>query len=259
MGFNCVLIGAGNLATHLGEELKSKGFQIVQVYSRTEESVKTLANKLETAYTTFTNEVTGKADIYFIVLKDSVIEEVLPLINFQNKLVVHCSGTLHLSVLKSYSENYGVLYPLQTFSKKRNVIFSEIPVFIEANSEKNLSIINSIATKLSSEVKVTNSEERRILHVAAVLACNFVNHCYALSEILLEKKGFTFDILQPLIKETADKIRSMSPKKAQTGPAIRFDETIINKHIELLSDNTELANLYKTISKSIFNLYQKPE
>lgn len=259
MRLNCVLIGAGNLAVHLGAELHRKGFQVVQVYSRTEESAKYLANKLGSAFTFLPEEIISDAGVYFIALKDSAVGEVLPKINFQNKLLVHCSGSLPLEVLKSYSLNYGVLYPLQTFSKNRGVDFSEIPVFVEANTESNLRAVLEIAVALSSNVKVATSEERLSLHLAAVFACNFVNHFYSLADLILAKNGFSFDILKPLILETAGKIRNIPPKQAQTGPAVRFDQSIIDKHLESLAGTPELAHLYKTISKSIFDLHKKKE
>ena len=259
MGLKCVLLGAGNLATNLGFELKRKGYKIIQVYSHTAQSAEMLANKLETACTTLPESITRDTDVYFVVLKDSVVEEILAAIDFDNKPLIHCSGSLSLSVLKKFSENTGVLYPLQTFSKNREVNFFEIPLFIEGSSESNLLLVKSIASDLSGDVKVANSEERLIIHIAAVFANNFVNHCYTISELILNKYGFRFEILKPLIRETADKVRSLSPVKAQTGPAIRFDDTIIGRHLAVLSEDPELADLYKRISESIFKFYQKQD
>jgi predicted short-subunit dehydrogenase-like oxidoreductase (DUF2520 family) len=255
----CVIIGAGNLASQLGVELFRNGVRIDQVYSRTESSAKSLAEKTEAGYTSRTEEIIGDADVYFIVLKDSAFSEVLPKIAFGDKLVIHCSGSLPIEVLESYSANFAVLYPLQTFSKNRAVNFSEIPVFIEANNERNLQVISRIAQKLSNIVKIATSEERLHLHIAAVFACNFANHMYSVAESILEKNGISFEVLKPLINETTKKISTMTPFNAQTGPAVRFDQNIISKHLEVLGNDTTLADLYKTISKSIFELHQKQE
>ena len=176
MSLNFCFIGAGNLATHLSKAFQNKGFRISQVYSRTGLSAKGLANNLSTNYVISTEEIDKNADIYFVALKDSAVDEVLSQINFNNKLIVHCSGSLPLSAIEKYSENFGVLYPLQTFSKKREVDFSEIPVFIEANSAKNEKLLCDIASQISGSVFVFNSDKRKTLHISAVFACNFVNH-----------------------------------------------------------------------------------
>ncbi len=257
MSLSYVLIGAGNLATCLGTELNRKGFEIRQVYSRTRQSAKRLASKLNTSWTNNPGQVTGDCDFYTVALKDDAVSEVLSSIDFGNRLLIHCSGSLPLSVLEEFSTNAGVVYPLQTFSKNRTVNFSEIPLFIEANSENNLERVRRIARQLSGKVIEANSEERKILHIAAVFSCNFVNHLYVLSESLLKDSGFDFEILKPLIKETTDKIQDFSPAEVQTGPAVRYDRSVIDKHLEALSGNKELAGLYKSISESIFAFHQK--
>jgi len=250
-------IGAGNLATHLAKALHGSGFTILQVYSRTESSAKMLATQINAGYTAVSSEITDKADIYFVALKDSAITGVLSGIDFQNKLLVHTSGSVPLSALASYSNNIGVLYPLQTFSKNRAVDFADIPVFIEANSASNEKILNDITVKISSKVSVLNSEKRKSLHIAAVFACNFVNHLYNLAAGYLEMQDISYEVLIPLIKETAKKVQEMPPELAQTGPAVRFDKNIINDHLESLQQHPELKALYNSISRSIFEHHQK--
>ncbi len=257
MGLNFCFIGAGNLATHISLTLQKSGFSILQVYSRTEKYANNLAEKLQCEFTVSVENITLSADIYVVALKDSAFEEVLPKINLKNKLVVHTSGSLPLSVLKNYSENFGVLYPLQTFSKERNIDFRKIPVFIEANSTENENVLLNIARKISDSVSVLSSEKRKSLHLAAVFACNFVNHFYTISSEILKTKEIPFEVLKPLIMETALKVQEMVPEKAQTGPAVRFDENIIAKHIEELKDLNDYAELYNSISKSIFTHHQK--
>jgi predicted short-subunit dehydrogenase-like oxidoreductase (DUF2520 family) len=257
MSLNFCLIGAGNLATQLSKAFKSKGFTITQVYSRTEKSAKYLANSLTADYTISAHEIDKNADIYFVALKDQIVDEVLSKIDFENKLVVHCSGSLSLSSLERYSENIGVFYPLQTFSKSRDIDFGEIPICIESNSNKNEKLLLQIAGELSDSVFVMNSEERKLLHVSAVFACNFVNHFYTIAADILKSKNIPFEVLKPLILETAKKIQELEPEKAQTGPAVRFDENTMNSHLNKLKEFGEYQQLYKLISKSIFDRYNK--
>lgn len=257
MSLNFCFIGAGNLATNLAVALNKKAGNVLQVYSRTKESAQTLADKLNCSYTNSIHEIKTDVDIYFVALKDSAVYEVLAEINFQNKLVVHCSGSLPLSVLDEFSENTGVFYPLQTFSKSRTVDFSEIPVFIEAGLPENRNKLFEIAKEITDSVFDLESERRKSLHIAAVFACNFTNHFYALAADYLESKNISFDVLKPLVAETANKVQEMHPKQAQTGPAIRYDENIISKHLHDLEQYPELKELYSSISKSIFEHHQK--
>lgn len=257
MSLKLCFIGAGNLATNLAGVLQSKVGPVIQVYSRTEESAAILAQKLHTGFTSRITDITHDADIYFIALKDSAVSEVLSQFDFKNKLLVHCSGSLPMSVLNDYSKNTGVFYPLQTFSKNRAADFSEIPVFIEANTMQNEQILLEIAEKISNKVSVLESSKRKSLHVAAVFACNFVNHFYTLAADYLNAQEISFEVLHPLIEETARKAQEMEPVKAQTGPAVRFDRNIIEEHLKMLEAFPEMQELYNSISKSIFERHQK--
>lgn len=256
MSHRIVFLGAGNLATRLAAELKKNDYSVVQVYSRSEKSASLLAQKLETQFTTNPNEIFPDADVYFVALKDSAFEKVLPLVTFNNKLVVHCSGSMALSSLEKYSENIGVFYPLQTFSKNREVNFSEIPVFIEANRPENENELLEIAGKISERIMVMGSAKRMYLHVSAVFACNFVNHFYAIASEVLQSKEIPFDVLHPLILETAVKVQEMEPELAQTGPAVRYDDNIISAHLEALTTFPEFRKIYEGISESIFKFHQ---
>lgn len=257
MGFNFVFIGAGNLATQLSKALQNKGNRILQVYSRSEKSAKDLADSLSSNYTTSMQEINRNADIYFVAIKDLAVEGVLSQIKFNNKFLVHCSGSLPISVLEKYSENIGVFYPLQTFTKTRNVDFNEIPIFVEAASTENEAILKKIAYEISDKVSVVDSEKRKIMHISAVFACNFVNYFYTVAADILKSNGIPFDVLKPLIHETAKKVQELEPEKAQTGPAVRFDENIINEHLRELNSFTAYQQLYKLISKSIFDHYNQ--
>ena len=257
MSLKFCFIGAGNLATQLSIAFRDAGFEIIQVFSQTEVSAKALADKLNSQCTTQKSALVKDADVYFIALKDSVLQEVLSGIDFNPKFVVHCSGSMPISVLDKYATNYGVMYPLQTFSKERKVDFSKIPVFIEANNPETERLLLQIGKQISERVSVLTSDKRKSLHIAAVFACNFVNHFYALAAEYLENQDIPFDVLYPLIEETAQKAREMPPKKAQTGPAVRFDENIINDHLNSLNAYPELKELYNSISKRIFDFHQK--
>ncbi|HYQ57444.1 MAG TPA: DUF2520 domain-containing protein [Draconibacterium sp.] len=257
--YKICFIGAGNVATHLSIELKKRGHEIIQVYSRTENSAKQLADRLQSCYTNYIEKITEDADIYFVALKDTAVNQVLNQIKFGSKLLVHCSGSLPMNLLNIYAKNYGVFYPLQTFSKNRSVHFKVIPIFVESNSEQNLQVLKDLAHTISESVTVLDSEKRKSLHIAAVFACNFANHCYAMAAKFLESKDLSFEILRPLILETAQKMQEMHPKAAQTGPAIRFDENIINTHLNELKEMPDLQELYNSISKSIFEHHQQKE
>lgn len=247
------LIGAGNLATQLGLALKEKGHKFLQVYSRTSLSAEALAGKLVAKPVTNPEDIEDKADIYICAIKDDAIQNVLSGINFGKGILVHTAGSIPMDILSNYASCYGVIYPLQTFSKNRKANFSEIPVFVEANTPECLKIITELASGLSDNVKHLDSEKRKQLHLAAVFACNFVNHLYAISGELLNEQELGFELLLPLIDETAKKVHEISPALAQTGPAKRFDKSVIDKHMSLLKDHPEWMELYDKLSRDIYN------
>ena len=250
------LIGAGNLATQLGLTLSEKGHQVVQVWSRTEKSAAALASKLNCPYTTEISLISSNTDIYIIAVIDTAIESVLAKRIWDNTLVVHTSGSTPMSILAPHSTNFGVFYPFQTFTIPKRVEFDHIPVCIEANSSENLDLLKELAQSISQDIKLFDSGQRQQIHLAAVFACNFVNHFYAIGEELLREKGIDFEILKPLILETASKAVVQSPVTSQTGPAIRNDKITMDKHIALLSNYPDLKNLYKQISDRIIQSYK---
>ena len=248
-----VFIGAGNLATNLAKALYYKGFRIVQVYSRTEESARALAEQVEAGYTTDLQEISKEARLYIVSLKDAAFVELLPQITEgkQDALLVHTAGSIPMSVWEKYAERYGVFYPMQTFSKQREVNFREIPFFVEAKRPEDVELLKAIAATLSDNVYEITSEQRKSLHLAAVFICNFTNHMYALAAELLKKYQLPFEVMLPLIDETARKVHELEPRLAQTGPAIRYDENVINNHLQMLSDEPGMQELYRLISESI--------
>ena len=251
-----VLIGAGNVATHLGLALHAKGCEIVQVYSRTEVSASELAERLHVPYTVSLEEVTVDADLYIVAIKDAVLQEVISTLvkGREDALFVHTAGSIPMDVWKTSARRYGVLYPMQTFSKLRMVDFLSVSFFVEASGCEELALLKELAGLLSPKVYEATSEQRRYLHLSAVFACNFTNHMYALSASLLEKQGLPFDAMLPLIDETARKIHELPPAQAQTGPAIRRDQNVMDKHLAMLSEEPVMREIYEKISKNIQEL-----
>ncbi len=246
-----VLIGAGNLATQLGIALQKKGFNLIQVYSRTHESASALGHQLNTAYTHMISEIRPDASVYIFAIKDDALPGLLKEMPPLRGLCAHTAGSIPMDVLAGYAPRRGVLYPLQTFSKNKNVDFDHIPIFIEANNEGDENLLYQLAETLSDQVSVLSSEKRKYLHLAAVFACNFSNHMYALASDILKEQQLDWKFLLPLIFETAAKIETMNPDQAQTGPAVRYDQNVIDNHLKLLAGDADKQELYRLISHSI--------
>lgn len=248
-----VLIGAGNVATHLGVALQKAGHEVAQVYSRTEASASALAGRLNVPYIIDLSQLCEEADLYIVSVKDDVLSSLLPIVvkGKEKALFVHTAGSMPMNVWEGIAPRHGVLYPMQTFSKQREMDFSTVSFFVEANGKADLEMLKELASSLGAKVYEANSEQRMSLHVAAVFACNFANHMYALSASLLNKYGMPFESMLPLIDETARKVHQLEPKEAQTGPAVRRDATVMNKHLELLAEEPQLRDLYEIISKNI--------
>lgn len=256
-----VLIGAGNLATNLGKALLDAGNDILQVYSRTMGSASSLATVVGGAPVTDIENVTKDADVYIISVKDSAIAEIVPLLckDRGEKIFLHTSGSVSLDVFKGMALHYGVLYPMQTFSKTKLLSFRDIPCFIEGNDNYTFETSQHLAESISQRVYILSSEARKHLHLAAVFACNFVNHCYEISSEILAKHNIPFDVMLPLIDETAKKVHQMSPDDAQTGPAVRYDQNVIRMQSEMLRENPIFKQIYECMSLSIHHVAQKKE
>lgn len=248
-----VFIGAGNLATNLAVALNRNGIPIAQVYSRTEDSAIALAGKVYCPYTTDIESIITGACIYICAISDNALIELIPRLTNgrESSLWVHTAGSLPMEVWGNL-ENYGVFYPLQTFSKNREVDFSKIPFFIEANNEKHTGMLIKLAKVLSDKVYGISSAQRMKLHLAAVFACNFTNYMYTVAADIVSEEKLPFEILLPLIDETASKVHELSPEQAQTGPAVRFDRNIIGKHLDILKEYPDIQRLYELLSTSIY-------
>lgn len=253
-----VMIGAGNLATNLGKALLDSGNDILQVYSRTLRSASVLAGLLGGSPVTDFGSISNDADVYIVSVRDNVIADIVPKLcrGREEKVFLHTAGSVPMSLFEGMALHFGVLYPMQTFSKSKLLNFNEIPCFVEGNDDFAFETVNSLAGSISSKIYLLNSEARKHLHLAAVFACNFVNHCYSISSDILAKHDIPFDVMLPLIDETARKVHVMSPKEAQTGPAIRYDQNVIRMQSDMLRNNPLIKQIYEYMSVSIHHTYK---
>jgi len=256
---NIVILGSGNVATHLGRAFKMAGQDVTQVWSRDITHASALADTLAAEPIDNMFDLDRSADLFIIAVKDEAIRELALELKLADQLLVHTSGSTGLSALDGASTKVGVFYPLQTFSKIKSVDFRQIPIIIEANAPEVLTSIRAVADRLSEKVIELNSEQRKTLHVAAVFACNFTNHLFGLAQELLEEKGLDYELLKPLIEETLSKIEMNDPVSVQTGPAIREDQATIQAHLEVLKPNPALSELYTKLSQSIVNLHKRSQ
>lgn len=251
---NVSIIGSGNVATHLAKALKKANVQVLNIWSHRFENARVLADivraKTVSEISEITNESVIKSDIILIAVKDDAIAEVSSQLGNYNGLIAHTSGAIAMDVLANH-QNYGIFYPLQTFSKHTALDFNNIPLCIEANNTSNLNQLKQLASLISKNVYEVNSEQRKILHLAAVFACNFPNYLYGIAQQLLAQNRLDFNIIKPLIAETANKVQTTLPTEVQTGPAIRNDEQTLAKHEGLLQQHPEWLNIYKLLSEQI--------
>jgi len=248
-----VFIGAGGLAWSVGSALSNAGVSVCQIISPSSSSGQQLASKLQCPYESAIIHIDQKADIYFIAVPDSVIPRVaeeLALYLPQRATIIHSSGSVSLSVLKKY-DNAAVFYPFQTLTRGRVVDLSVVPIFVEATNKQTLKVISSVASAVTNQVYSITSEQRLMIHLAGVIGNNFTNFLIGQSADILSRQGFSMEILKPLIVETVNKAFELSPEKAQTGPAVRNDIAILEKHQEILQSLPPLQRLYALFSELI--------
>jgi predicted short-subunit dehydrogenase-like oxidoreductase (DUF2520 family) len=230
-----VLIGRGRVATNLLPALQKAGHEVVSVNSRTLEELPT------------------KADVYIISVKDSALQEVARQATKgrESQLFVHTAGSMPMNIFSGLTTHYGVLYPMQTFSKERLVDFNDISLFLETTDDVSMERLKMLAETLTPHVYELDSAGRKHLHLAAVFACNFVNHCYALSAEVLAAKGLPFSVMLPLVDETAQKVHELAPREAQTGPAVRGDQNVMQMQASMLEGKPEVKAIYEALSNDI--------
>jgi len=246
-----VIIGSGNVATVFGKKFKTAGHEILQVASRNASAASALAYQLDTVSTNYPSVINSNADIYLIAVSDDAIDDIAKDLKLPGKVVAHTAASVSMDVLKPITNHYGVFYPLQSLRKEMQQ-FPEIPIFWEGNDDIAKKKLETLAHSIANEKVTEAGDDARLkLHVAAVIVSNFTNHLYSLAEEYCKKEGIDFKQLLPLIEETAARIKSISPSKAQTGPAIRHDDETIQKHLALLNDHPDLKKIYQLLSDSI--------
>ncbi|MBE7442212.1 MAG: DUF2520 domain-containing protein [Flavobacteriales bacterium] len=251
---NISFIGSGNVASHLAIALFRNNFSIKQVFSKSFKNANSLAKKVNAQPIESMSQLSNNADLYIIAVPDDAIENIINQFPFKDKLLVHTSGSVNLeSFSKKQFQHFGIFYPLQTFSKKIAVDFKHIPFCLEANTSANLKVIEKITKQLSDKVYHVNSEQRKSLHLAAVFACNFSNNMYQIAFDICQQNQLNFDILKPLIVETANKIVNQTPLEAQTGPAKRNDVKTIEKHLALLDNQKKYQEIYRLVTENILS------
>jgi predicted short-subunit dehydrogenase-like oxidoreductase (DUF2520 family) len=243
------VIGSGNVAHHLLKAFgASSEVEVVQVFARNKTSVETTKPNIEVIEDW---SLLKNVDVIIIAVSDDAVANVSEQIPLNHQLVVHTSGSVALNALNDKNRR-GVFYPLQTFSKAKAIDFRSVPICIEAEKQEDYHTLVTLAKSISDYNYAVNSQQRQALHVAAVFVCNFTNHLYQIGSEICNENKLPFDILKPLIQETAQKIISLSPEAAQTGPAKRKDTQTINKHLAFLTDENQ-KEIYKLLTKSIID------
>lgn len=248
------LVGAGNVAIHLGLALKHAGFMVESVINRSPERGKVLAKKLGAQYLADFSAL-NNPDLIILAVSDDAIPLIAAQLAGCSFPVVHTSGTVSKDALHLTGVDYGVFYPFQTFSVNNAVDFSKVPICIDSSNPAFTGRIERLAHTLSHTVCRIDDQKRRMLHLAGVFASNFSNYLYAIAEDILAKNDIPFELLLPLIQETAVKVQTIAPLEAQTGPAKRGDISTIKKHLQLLENEHDLLALYKSFTDNILKTY----
>lgn len=251
-----VIVGAGNVGYHLGLRLHRAGFLIKQIFSRTVKHGKSLADVVGCSYVTNLREIVPDAEVYLLCVTDDAMRSVVDDLKIHNKIVLHTAGSVSRKISDRIDIHQGVLYPLQSFNRNADVTWEDVPVFIDGDSDATISIATQIAKALSSNVQLANDEQRMAIHIAAVFANNFSNHCMAIGQRLLEEHGYNFSVLKPLIETTFNRLKSTKPFDVQTGPAIRNDATTVEKHLQTLKEFPDWKRLYDLLSNDIIALHK---
>jgi len=245
------IIGAGNVATYCAIAFRSKGYNIVQIYSPHILLANALAERVQAAPCASLEEISPDSDFYIIAISDDALKSFAEKFRVKDKIVLHTSGFHEIDVLKNVSSRHGVLYPLQTLNKNSPMPEPRFPICIEASDNDTLQKIKLLAQSIDGDVHIVSSQRRKVLHVAAVFANNFGNYMFSLAEKILQKEKISFGLLRPLIRSTAENVMHRSPSEVQTGPAKRGDEEILKAHLEILKDDPELKSIYELISSGI--------
>lgn len=251
-----VLVGAGNIAWHLGQRIRACGYTISCVYSRSKAGAAELGALLNSPFTTVLGEVPTDAALYLLLVPDSKIGEVAASLQQHlspSALVMHSSGATPAEVLAPYFEHHGVFYPLQTFSRQRALDFTEVPLCLYTAQERDYHKVALIAKTLVKNVYAVGDQQRAQLHLAAVFVNNFTNYLQYIGQEIAQENQLPGTLLQPLLRETIAKLDDLPPALAQTGPAIRNDAPTMERHLAMLENHPHWAALYRQLSQGISN------
>lgn len=254
---NVIFIGSGNVASHLAQAVANAGLHILGFYSRNKETAQQLADKHQTSWGGIEEIEAKDADFIIISVPDHAIEKVIANIPNTKALIVHTSGSIDMDILKIKADRIGVFYPLQTFSKTKNLDYSNIPIMLEAQQAADLELLEKLAHSITKKVYKIDSAQRKKIHIAAIFSSNFTNYLYHIAADLLSKDDIPFEVIQPLIAETVDKLKELHPYDAQTGPAARNDQETIENHLQDLKDIPEYYEIYKLMSHHIIKSRKK--
>lgn len=244
-----VIIGSGNVAYHLAKAFVLNNIPVAQIFGRNEVELQKISSELNIPFST---EKLSGATLYIICVNDNSVDEVSKLITKKDCLVAHTSGSLPKETLAGEYRKSS-FYPLQTFSKTKDLDYRKIPFFIEAENDDDEKTLTDLALKISENVMKSTHEKRKYIHLTAVFSCNFVNHLFSKAKEISDSQQIPFDYFLPLIDETVHKIHEIDPKSAQTGPAVRNDKRVLEIHEQILKD--ESLEIYKTLNLSIKKMY----
>ncbi len=250
------IIGGGCVGSFFAKEFYKHGFEIVEIISRRKEVATAIAKEVNAkARCDNFSDFNKTADLYVLSVKDEVIMELRKNFILDKQIIVHTSGSIPIDVFSKTSNNYGILYPLQTISKNRELDIKSIPFFVDANNNTTLLKLENFAKTFSSNVKKIESTKLPRIHAAAVFASNFNNYLLKIAEDILAEDDVSIDVLKPLVEETINKAFDMGPADSQTGPAKRGDCNVTDKHKELLK-NADWEKVYTLLSDLIREEYK---
>lgn len=245
------IVGSGNVAWHLAQAFWAGGIRIINIIARSAQSGGELAHLVGAKPIKLVSEVTEDPDMFLCCISDDALGEVAELLKNKKSIIAHTSGSVSIDIYKRTHQDYGVFYPLQTFTRNNEMQYSGIPFLLEGSSPEIENLIATLANRISGRWEIVNSSKRRSVHIAAVFACNFSNHLARIAHEILKEEKMDFDILRPLLKETSKKLQSLDPENSQTGPAFREDISIIESHLHELKNKPEEAEIYKLLTESI--------
>jgi predicted short-subunit dehydrogenase-like oxidoreductase (DUF2520 family) len=254
---NIVIIGSGNVSYHLVNAFSRIGVNVLQILARNENTAKNLSETFKIPYIIQASKLNKEADLYILSVNDDNIRSSAMGLGLDNQILVHTSGFAPIGILEGASAFTGVIWPLQTLTSGIEVDYSHMPFFIEGKTNEVTEKLTHLVRQVSDKVLVTDSPTRQKIHLAAVIASNFANHLYAISASILDKYDIPFDVLAPLIIETANKAGRQHPMSSQTGPAVRNDLHVIAKHLEMLGDDPASRAIYRMITENIIHHHSK--